>query len=97
MNIQFDQLGTKKFFEWLGSKIVEITLPKIKEILERTNSDEELLTRKEVSEQIFRCDPATFDSLYRYADGFPKIIKGSTERYPKKLVEKWIHENTTYE
>lgn len=97
MNIQFDQLGTKSFFEWLASKILEITLPSIKKAIENSSGDEEMLTRKEVSERIFKCDVTTFDSNYRYAPGFPKFItNGGGERYPKKLVEKWIHENTQF-
>ena len=66
MNIQFDKIGTKNFFEWLASKILEITLPALKEAIEETLSDEEMLTRKEVSERIFKCDVTTFDSNYRY-------------------------------
>ncbi|HCT8936989.1 TPA: hypothetical protein OUB37_002634 [Enterococcus faecalis] len=95
MNIQFDSIGTKKFFEWIAAKLLEITLP-IVEIKLSEKNDEELLTRKEVSKRIFRCDVNTFDKNYRYANGFPKFNRGGTELYPKKLVEKWIHENTQY-
>lgn len=96
MNIEFDKMGTKMFFEWMAAKIIELTMPVIKQYLDQMNSDEELLTRKEVSERIFKCDEKTFDKCYRYADGFPKINQGTQERYPKKLVERWIRENSTY-
>lgn len=95
MNIQFDQISTKKFFEWIASKLLEITLPIIERKLSE-NQDEELLNRNEVSRRILKCDVKTFDEYYRYAHGFPKIIKEGKEKYPKKLVEKWIHENTQF-
>ncbi|HHD7897601.1 TPA: hypothetical protein ACOW36_001732 [Enterococcus faecalis] len=95
MNIQFDSISTKKFFEWIASKFLEITLPIIERKLSE-NQDEELLNRNEVSKRIFKCDVKTFDEHYRYASGFPKIVKEGKEKYPKKLVEKWIHENTQY-
>lgn len=96
MKIQFDALGTKEFFNWFTSKIVELVLPSLEKSLSSFNSDEELLTRKEVSERIFRCSVDTFDLNFRYAPGFPKIMQGEKERYPKKLVEKWIHQNTKF-
>ena len=95
MNVQFDSISTKKFFEWIASKFLEITLPIIERKLSE-NQDEELLNRNEVSKRILKCDVKTFDEHYRYASGFPKIVKEGKEKYPKKLVEKWIHENTQY-
>lgn len=96
MDAQIDKVGSNKFFERLASKLIEIIVPTLKNTLEKINTDEELLTRKEVAERIFKCDVKTFDKFYRYAPGFPKITKEGSEKYPKKLVEKWIHENTQY-
>ena len=94
MNIQFDQLGTKSFFEWIANKFVELALPAIKEGLKNALGNEELLSRREVSEKVFKCDVGTFDKNIRYAKGFPKMMVGSQEKYPRKLVEEWIRENS---
>lgn len=96
MNIQFDGLSTKQFFEWIAKKFVEIAMPQIKEAVETVYLDDELLSRKEVSERILKCDVNTADKYFLYQKGFPYVEVGSTRRYPKRKVEEWIKNNTKY-
>ena len=97
MNIQFDSMSTNKFFQWMASKFVEIAMPEIKEAVESTYTDDELLTRKEVCERILKCDANTADKYFLYKEGFPYVDFGEkSRRYPKRQVEKWIAENTKH-
>lgn len=97
MNIQFDSMSTKNFFEWMAKNFVDIAMPQIKKAVEETYTDEELLTRKEVCERILKCDANTADKYYLYQEGFPYIDFGERgRRYPKRRVEEWIKNNTKY-
>lgn len=96
MEIKFDKQGTNSFFEWLAAKFVEVSLPQIEHIIEATYSDDELLSRKEVSERILKCDVATADKYFLYQSGFPYVEVGNQRRYPKRQVEEWIKQNTKY-
>ena len=49
MEIHFDGQSTEEFFQWMAAKIQDVTLPIVKETVEESLFDEELLTRKEVS------------------------------------------------
>lgn len=96
MNIQFDNLSTKQFFEWIAKKIVELTLPLIQQSLSSELEGEVLLGRKEVCDQVLKCSVDTADKHFLYKKGFPYVMVGSQRRYPKKAVEKWIRENTKF-
>lgn len=96
MNIQFDKQGTKNFFEWLAEKLMVLMFPKLLELFERKLSDEELLSRKEVSKRILKCDEDTADLYFLNAPGFPYVEVGKRKKYPKKMVEQWIVENSKY-
>lgn len=56
--------------------------------------DNDLLSRKEVSEQIFHCKPDTADKYYLYQPDFPVFMKGNRRTYPRQEVNQWIHEHT---
>ena len=58
--------------------------------------DEELLTKKELCERILRCDEESAELHFLNKPSFPYIWFGNRKRYPKKLVEKWIEDNTHY-
>lgn len=96
MEIKFDSISTNKFFGWMATKFVEIALPEIEKAIETTYSDEELLTRKEVSERILKCDVKSADRHFLYQPGFPYVNIGNQRRYPKRKVEEWIKQNTKY-
>lgn len=96
MEIKFDNQGTNKFFKWLADKFVEISAPQIQASLENSYSDDELLSRKEVSERILKCDVVTADKYFLYQSGFPYVEIGNQRRYPKRQVEEWIKQNTKY-
>lgn len=96
MNIQFDGLSTKQFFEWIAKKFLEIAMPAIKQGVESTYSDDELLTKKELCERILKCDVNTADKHFLYQEGFPYMEIGNTRRYPKRQVEEWIKKNTKF-
>lgn len=97
MNIEFDSMSTNKFFKWMASKFIEVSMPEIKEAVHSTYSDDELLTRKEVSKRILKCDEKTAAEHFLYQKGFPYVDFGkSSRRYPKRAVEKWIEENTKF-
>lgn len=71
-------------------------LPELLFLIKEEINGEELLTRKEVSEQILKCDVNTADKEFLYKSGFPYLQVGKNRKYPKKQVEKWISENTNY-
>lgn len=96
MNIQFDGLSTNQFFDWIGTKFLELTLPIIKESLESELEGEVLLGRKEVCDQVLNCSVDTADKHFLYKKGFPYVMVGNQRRYPKKAVEKWIRDNTKF-
>jgi hypothetical protein len=96
MEIHFDGKSTDEFFQWMAAKIKDVTLPIVKEAVEETFSDDELLNRKEVSERILNCAVETADKYYLYQPGFPYYERGGDRLYPKKAVEKWIQQNTKY-
>lgn len=58
--------------------------------------DEELLTLAELSERVLRCDVKTAEKHIVNRPNFPYIWVGERRRFPKKMVEKWIEENTHY-
>lgn len=96
MNIEFDKQGTKKFFDWLADKMMVLMFPKVLELFKVELSDEELLTKKELAERILKCTVDTAEKHYIFKKGFPYIEQGEGRKYPKKLVEKWIAENSKY-
>lgn len=96
MNIQFDNLSTNQFFEWIANKIVELVLPLINKAIKTVYSDDELLSKKELCERILKCDTNTADKHILYQKDFPFIEIGSQRKYPKRKVEEWIHKNTKY-
>lgn len=71
MEIHFDGQTTEKFFRWRAAKIQDVTLPIVKETVEESLFDEELLTRKEVSKRILNCSVDTGDNYYLYQPSFP--------------------------
>lgn len=97
MQIQFDSMSTNKFFEWMASKFLEVSLPQIKKSIETKYSDDELLTKKDLCERILKCDTKTADEFFLYKKGFPFVEFGKNgRRYPKREVEKWIRKNTKF-
>ena len=96
MEIHFDGQTTEEFFKWMAAKIQDVTIPIVKETVEESLFDEELLTRKEVSKRILNCSVDTADKYYLYQPGFPYCERGGERLYPKKAVEKWIQKNTKY-
>lgn len=97
MKIQFDSMSTNEFFKWIAAKFLEVSMPQIKQAVEGAYTDDELLTRKEVSERILKCDANTADKYYLYKEGFPYMDFGERgRRYPKRQVEEWIKNNTKY-
>ena len=96
MEIHFDGQTTEEFFLWMAAKIQDVTIPMVKETVEESLFDEELLTRKEVSKRILNCSVDTADKYYLYQPGFPYRERGGERLYPKKAVEKWIQKNAKY-
>lgn len=96
MNIQFDNQSTNQFFNWIAKHFAELALPIIKQVLNSEIEGEVLLTRKEICQQVLNCSVDFADKHFLYKKGFPYMMVGSSRRYPKKAVEKWIHENTNY-
>lgn len=96
MNIQFDGLSTKQFFEWIANKFLDLALPIIKKSLESELEGEVLLGRKEICDQVLNCSVDTADKHFLYKEDFPYVMVGSQRRYPKKAVEKWIRDNTKF-
>lgn len=97
MNIQFDSISTNKFFEWMASKFLEVSMPSIQKSIETKFSDDELLTKKELCERILKCDVKTADDFFIYKKGFPYVDFGkNSRRYPKRQVEEWIRKSTKY-
>ena len=98
MNIQFDKIGTKQFFEWFADKFIEIMFPRIKELVEKNMETDKLLTKKELTETILNCGYDTANTFFVNRADFPRIelITAETKsvRYPKKAVEQWIKDNT---
>lgn len=94
--IKFDGTSTNKFFYWLAAKFVEISLPEIGKAVEASYSDDELLTLKEVSERILKCNVITADKYFLYQPGFPYVEIGNQRRYPKRQVEECIQQHTKY-
>ena len=67
-----------------------------KEIVYVRVDDDELLTKRELCERILNCDVDTADKYYINEPKFPYIWRGNQKLFPKKAVEKWIHNNTHY-
>ena len=76
MEIHFDGQTTEEFFQWMAAKIQDVTLPIVKETVEESLFDEELLTRKEISKRILNCSVDTADKYYLYQPGFPYLPTG---------------------
>lgn len=96
MEIRFDGQSTEEFFQWIAEKVIEISLPVIKDTLKSDIEGEVLLSRNEVCDQVLNCSVDTADKHFLYKKGFPFVMVGSSRKYPKKAVEKWIRENTVY-
>ncbi|KRN62745.1 helix-turn-helix domain-containing protein [Carnobacterium maltaromaticum] len=95
MNIQFDKMGTKQFFEWFATKIMEIMMPKLLGMMKEQLDTDELLTAKEVTDRILKCCDKTAQAHFLNRKGFPYLDFGEKgRRYPKKAVEEWIVKNT---
>lgn len=43
MNIYFDKIETKQFFEWLAKKFIEIMFSKIKELIEQKYGNRQIV------------------------------------------------------
>lgn len=71
MEIHFDGQTTEEFFHWMAAKIQDVSIPMVKETVEESLFDEELLTRKEVSKHILKCSVDTADKYYLYESGLP--------------------------
>lgn len=97
MNIQFDKLETKQFFDWMANKIFELMLPKLFDLVKTNISNEELLSKKELCKEILKCDENTADRYFLNSKGFPYIEMGSRRKYPRKQVELWISKNTRFD
>ncbi len=97
MNIQFDKLSTKQFFNWMANKIFELMIPELLVLVKSNLNDEELLSKKELCKEILKCDENTADKYFLNAKGFPYIEMGNRRKYPKKQVELWISKNTRFD
>lgn len=92
MNITIEPKDAQSLSEKIASKLVELVKPIIIDVVKNHSVDEELLTREEVAKRILKCSVDTADKYYLYEPSFPVIIVGkNTRRYPKKLVEEWLH------
>lgn len=65
-----------------------------KQLLDFLTNDE-LLTREEVADQIFHKAPNTADKIL-LKRGFPYLMVGSRKMYSRKAVVKWIADNLEY-
>lgn len=61
----------------------------------RENTDE-LLTKRELCEKILHCDFKTAEKHFINKEKFPYYQQGNLKKFPRKAVEKWIHDNTHY-
>lgn len=96
MEIHFDNKSTEDFFQWIAEKVAELSIPIVKQTLESEVEGEILLGRKEICQQVLNCSVDFADKNFLYKPGFPYMMVGSSRKYPKKAVEKWIHENTKF-
>lgn len=58
-------------------------------------NDYQLLTRKELCEQVLNIDVNTFDDHFRYQPGFPSFKDGKLTRYYVPAVHEWIMNHQT--
>lgn len=67
------------------------------QVIVQKEADEELLNKADLCERILRCDTETADIYYINQPNFPFVMQGKRKKYPKKLVEKWIHDQVRYQ
>lgn len=72
-------------------------IPQIVSLTKSNLSKEELLiSKKELCEDILKCDEHTAEKYFLKTKGFPYVEIGSRRKYPRKQIETWIAENTHF-
>ncbi|MFS7238177.1 helix-turn-helix domain-containing protein [Carnobacterium divergens] len=95
MKIVLDKEATREILGGLTEELSKQLIKEMKKELQEALRHDELLTTKEVAEEIFKGDPQFVRESFLTQPGFPYLPYGKKDRrYPRKAVEKWIDKNS---
>ncbi|MGE7657365.1 hypothetical protein ACQKL7_05720 [Bacillus altitudinis] len=101
MKFEFEDSDLEIITNSIIANVSAALIPKIEEMLLIIASKDELLTKKQVYENILKCTAATADELYFNRPDFLTLdltsLPGAPrqhKRYSRKAVEAWIAANT---
>ncbi|UDB49855.1 hypothetical protein [Bacillus safensis] len=101
MKFELEASDLEKITNDVIASVSAALIPKIEEMFMVISSQDELLTKKQVYENILKCTAATADELYFNRPDFPTLdlpslpgVPRQHKRYSRKAVEAWIAANT---
>lgn len=95
--IIFNEKDLENMSKQIAGSITNQVYNQVKKELKLQLMDNELLTKKELREQILHCSDRSADENFIYEPGFPIVYVGNDKRFPRKAVNEWLEKRAKLE